>query len=688
MALSPDGIRAYIAEAIASPAGALPRRRIGYSDIVLAIAAVTIVGVMILPLPLVAIDILVAINIAIGFSLLLVSIYIPTPVAFSSFPSVLLLTTLFRLAISIAVTRSILLHAEAGHIVDTFGSMVAGGNLVVGLVVFLIITVVQFIVIAKGAERVAEVSARFTLDAMPGKQLSIDSDLRSGLIDKDEVRRRRRHLEIESQLHGSLDGAMKFVKGDAIAGIVIIIINLLGGLAIGVLQRDMPLADAAHTYSILTIGDGLVSQIPAILSTIAAGLVVTRTTGDVEDRHLGDTITRQVSGQPRVLLITGCLAMLMVLVPGFPKIVFALLGTVLLSISAWRYRHEFGLLRRAFRVPADEYATHQQPVVVDDLSPLAPLQLDLSPALAAAMGEAAIRAHMTALAKSLREEYGVPVPNPELRTLPRLAGDGEYQLSAFGVRIASGLLRGDSHFLPAVDGNGAVDGFVPPLTGSWVAAAGEGTMSPADLLVTHTRRALLRNLGKFIGIQETTNLFVGMQRDYPDLIKEMLRVVSPQRVADVLRRLAEECIPIRNLRDVFEAITDAGGREKDVMILTEQVRVALKREIVSRYSGAERTLHVLMIDPQLEDTLRESVRMVGGVPQIAVAPEFIQMLGKQLSTHLPLVEGSGPPVLLCSIDVRRYLRKLVEIEFFDFPVLSYQELSSDVHVVQLGKIHT
>src|SRR5690554_925093 len=314
---------------------------------------------MILPLPLVVIDALVAINISIGFGLLLLGIYIPNPVAFSSFPSVLLLTTLFRLAISIAITKSILLHADGGHIVETFGTLVAGNNLVVGLVVFLIITVVQFIVIAKGSERVAEVAARFTLDAMPGKQLSIDSDLRSGMLDKDEARSKRRLLETESQLYGSLDGAMKFVKGDAICGIVIIIINLLGGLAIGVLQKGMDLGDATRVYSILTIGDGLVSQIPAILATIAAGLVVTRTTSDVDDKHLGEAITRQVTGQPRVLLITAILAFLMMLVPGFPKLVFALLGLVLFAAAAWQYRYQFETLRKLFRVSDEELAASQ-----------------------------------------------------------------------------------------------------------------------------------------------------------------------------------------------------------------------------------------------------------------------------------------------------------------------------------------
>ena len=682
-------MRELIANLFAAPIGASPRKRGGYSDIVLAFAAVTIISVMILPLPVVAIDALVALNISIGFGLLLLAIYIPTPVAFSSFPSVLLLTTLFRLALSIAITRSILLNAEGGHIVETFGTLVAGGNLVVGLVVFLIITVVQFIVVAKGAERVAEVAARFTLDAMPGKQLSIDSDLRSGLIDKDEARRKRRLLETESQLHGSLDGAMKFVKGDAIAGIVIIIINLLGGLAIGVLQRDMSLADATHTYSILTIGDGLVSQIPAILATIAAGLVVTRTTGEVDDRHLGDAISRQVSGQPRVMLITGLLSLLMTLVPGFPKLVFLVLGVALLTLSAWRYRHNFEMLRRAFRVTDGEMAeAHKKVEVGDDMTPPAPLQLDVSPSLLDAYGREALQARITGIAQKLREEYGVPVPTPVLHVSPAL-GDGGYRLSAFGARIASGHLRGGAGFRasPVPAESSRQPGFFPPLHGEWIETSAEGARAPLDVLGDHARGALQRRLGGFIGIQETANLFGRMQRDYPDLVKEMLRVVAPQRVADVLRRLAEEGVPVRNLRDAFEAITDVGGREKDVVLLTEYVRVALKREIAERYSDADRTLHVLLIHPELEDKLRQSVRVAGGASQLAISPELAARLGNEVRGHLARQPAGVRPVLLCSLDVRRHLRKLMEIDFFELPVLSYQELAPDLRIVQAGQIN-
>jgi type III secretion protein V len=682
-------MRSLIGSIFAAPSGNAPRGRVGYSDVVLAFAALTIITVMILPLPIVAIDTLVAVNISIGFGLLLIAIYIPTPVAFSSFPSVLLLTTLFRLSLSIAITRSILLNADGGHIVQTFGTLVAGGNLVVGLVVFLIITVVQFIVIAKGAERVAEVAARFTLDAMPGKQLSIDSDLRSGLIDKDEARRKRRLLEVESQLHGSLDGAMKFVKGDAIVGIVIIVINLLAGLAVGVLQHGMSLADATHTYSILSVGDGLVSQIPAILATIAAGLVVTRTAGEEDDRHLGEAITRQVSNQPRVMLITGCLALLMTLVPGFPKLVFLVLGLAMLVASGWRYRHQFDLLRRAFRVPDAEMVAANKTETSDEIAPPAALQLDLSPALAAAIGQEPLRDRVAAIALRMREEYGVPVPTPQLRIVGAL-DDGEYRLSAHGARVASGRLRGDGYFRPArLSGDGApkLPGFFPPLAGEWVGTPDEDTRAPIDVVSEHLRNALQRRLGGFLGIQETSNLFVRMQRDYPDLVKEMLRVVAPQRVADVLRRLAEEGVPVRNLRDAFEAITDVGGREKDVVLLTEYVRVALKREIADRYADAERTLHVLLIHPELEDKLRQSVRVAGGASQLAISPELAARLGAEVRAHLARQPAGVQPVLLCSLDVRRHLRKLMEVDFFELPVLSYQELAPDLRIVQAGQIN-
>ena len=329
--------------------GALPVR---VSDVLLVSVLVAVVMLMIVPMPPLALDILIAVNMTIGVLLLLSAIYVAKPLDFSTFPTVLLLSTLFRLAISISTTRMILTELDGGSIVKRFGEMVAGGNLVVGLVVFLIITIVQFIVISKGAERVAEVAARFSLDAMPGKQLSIDSDLRSGILSKDEAREKRRTLELESKLHGSLDGAMKFVKGDAIASIVIVLVNLLGGLAIGMLYHDMTAGDAATTFSILTIGDGLVAQVPALFSAMAAGILVTRSTDEDRDRDLGPAIARQVSGKPHVLLIAAGLAALLGLIPGFPTLVFfalaamlAIGGTVTHPRSGGWVRGKLGVVR-------------------------------------------------------------------------------------------------------------------------------------------------------------------------------------------------------------------------------------------------------------------------------------------------------------------------------------------------------
>ncbi|MEP7042836.1 MAG: type III secretion system export apparatus subunit SctV [Dokdonella sp.] len=669
-----------------------------YSDIVLVFGVVAIVALMILPLPMAVIDTLVAINILVGIGLLLIAIYIPTPVAFSSFPSVLMLTTLFRLALSIAITRSILLHADAGHIIDTFGNVVVSGNLVVGLVVFLIITVVQFIVVAKGAERVAEVAARFSLDAMPGKQLSIDSDLRSGLVDKDEARRKRRMLEIESQLHGSLDGAMKFVKGDAIAGIVIIIINLLGGLAVGMMQGGLSLGDAVHTYSILTIGDGLVSQIPALLASMSAGLIVTRTASDGEAKHLGAAIAAQISNEPRVILVTGLIALLMMTVPGFPVLVFLLLGAFFVGMGLWRFRHSNHVLRKLFRVSDSKDLLPLDVVASDELSTPPALLIEMDMQTLRLLGPATVRTALRETVGLLREEYGVPLPPPALRAGHGLPAN-TYRVFAHGVRIGSGRVQPGARFLPASradrialpppGGNTDEQVYLPAFPGEWheahEGAIGDTALGSLDVLRRHLRDALEQHLNLFVGIQETSNLFNGLSRDYPDLVREMLRVVSPQRVADILKRLVEERIPVRHLRDVFEAVTDAASREKDIVLVSEYVRVALRRHISDRYAGASRTLHVLVAHPELEDRLRRSVHVSGGSAQLAVEPQLAENLLEQIRGRVRSSLDANV-ALLCSMDVRRHLRKLTEIEFSELPVLSYQELVPDVKLVPLGQL--
>lgn len=672
---------------MSAPASVLSRLRpsVGgarVGDIVLVVGVFAVVAALIFPLPSWLIDAMVALSLLMGIGLLLLAIYVPAATAFTSFPSVLLLSTLFRLALSIAITRKILLEAEGGRIVEAFGNFVVGGNLIVGVVVFLIITVVQFIVVAKGAERVAEVSARFTLDAMPGKQLSIDSDLRSGLIEKDEARRRRRLLEVESQMHGSLDGAMKYVKGDAIAGIVIIIINLLAGLGIGMLQLDMSFAEAAHRYSVLTIGDGLVSQIPAMLNAMAAGLLVTRITGDDQDADLGQSIARQISGYPRVTLIAGVVALALALTPGFPWPVFVAIGAVLLAVwlrsDGLRMPWIARLLRRPTRGAEDDEAATAVSEQSLDL-PL-PLCLRVGVALAAEPGMPVLRARLAEAVEARRRDSGVPVPDGRLVVDPSLDGHA-WRLDAHGTRIAAGLLEPGRGWRP--DSASVPDPrFVPALAGRFV-EPGDGVLDGGQLVALHVEAALARNLPLFIGIQETANLVNRLSRDYPDLTRETLRVLAPQRIADVLRRLAEEGVSIRHARDVFEALADAAAREKDVLMITEHVRVGLRRHLCGRWSERGRPLRAVLAHPELEDRLRQSVRVGSAGPQLAVDPDFARRVVAQVRT---LCVPAAEVVLLCSLDVRRHLRKLVEIECFEVAVLSFQELVPELALEPVAQL--
>lgn len=619
-----------------------------YSDLALALGVVMIIALMVLPLPHWLIDMLVAFNIASGLSLLLFAIYVPSVLAFSSFPSVLLITTLFRLSLSIATTRQILLEASAGHIIDTFGNMVAGGNLVVGIVVFLIITVVQFIVIAKGAERVAEVSARFTLDAMPGKQMSIDSDLRSGLIDRDEAKRKRKVLELENQLHGALDGAMKFVKGDAIAGIIIIVVNLLGGLAIGMLQRDMSLPDAMHSYSILTIGEGMVAQIPALLGAMSAGLLVTRGNGEEGRGNLGSAIGLQFLAQPKALFVTGLITLLMMLVPGFPAVVFALLGSTLL-LTAWFTDRKVLVdwldgLRGA---PLDEAADGAEADVASGFTPALPLSLQVR-------AEALVLAREAAAASQRRgsEDLGFPLPQIECRAAADVSPQ-QYRLMLFGAPLAAGALPADTAAFSAV-----------------------------------LDRTLRRAPSQFLGIQEVTHILEKTAEFYPELVKETMRALPTQRVVDVMRALVDEGVSIRNQRGILECLSERGLRENDVVMLIEQVRQTLRRQISARHAGQALSLEAILTEPQTEDVLRQSVQMTQFGSLLMLDPDRRSQLLAGLRAvldALPADARSGL-VLLASGDVRPYLARLVASEFEALPVLAYQELMPDVTVTPRGAL--
>ena len=632
-----------------------------FTDIALVAGIVAIIALMIVPLPTWAIDVLVAVNIAGGMLLLLLAIYVANPLEFSVFPSVLLISTLFRLALSIATTRMILLHGEAGHIIETFGHMVAGGNLVVGMVVFLIITVVQFIVIAKGSERVAEVAARFSLDAMPGKQMSIDSDLRSGLIDKDEARRRRRVLENESKLNGSLDGAMKFVKGDAIAGIIIIIINLLGGLAIGVMQIGMTMGDAAIKYSILTIGDGMVTQIPALLGAMSAGLLVTRTTDDEHDKHLGDAIGRQLTAKPRVLLVAGGLCLLFAMVPGFPAVVFVLLGVALFTSGAMltpalRARWErfaqpkvAAVRRRAAEAPALMSTDAAPP------RPTVPLLLELPAGRLSADASRELLHGLEGVLDHFQLYLGLRLPRIDVHAVQLDESEQEDE-DATGWRLLA-------HEVPVAQG----------------ALPSENT---AQALADAVRESLRRHTALFLGTQEANHLLTRASVDLPDVVKETLRALPLARVAEILRRLVEEEVAIRNLRDILETLSDAAQREKDVYALTELVRIGLKRQLCYRHAPDGR-LHALLLEPSLEEMLRGAVRVNGGAQQLALDPVQMSQLMQRFAEA---VQQHRPAAIVTAVDIRRHVRKLIEADCFDTPVLSYHELMPTLQLEVLARV--
>ena len=642
----------YRASGGARPEGLMSR----YSDLVLAACVIAIVALMVIALPPIVIDVLVVINLLCGVGLLLLAIYIARPTEFTVFPSVLLITTLFRLALGVATTRMILLDGDAGHVIDTFGKTVTGGNLVVGLVTFVIITVVQFIVIAKGAERVAEVAARFSLDAMPGKQMSIDSDLRSGLIDKAEARHRRSHLELESALHGNLDGAMKFVKGDAIAGIVIILINLVGGLAVGVLQKGMDLSHAMVKYSILTIGDGLATQIPALLGAMAAALIVTRTQSDDTDRHLGDSIRKQVLAKPRALLVTGTICVLLAVVPGFPAPVFLVLGGIVAGIGAWLtpgLKERLLSASRPMRGQLSEQPVGElvlQPSNALEIRPMEALLLELYGPAARGVSPHELVTRFDGVRQRFQMDLGVALPRVAVHFDPNRQQSG-WRLLAFEVPIAQG-------------------------------APAEPAARGIEPIVEASYQALRRHAALFVGSQEVAALLARIADACPDLVRDAQRAVPMSRFADVVRRLVEEEVGVRNLRALLEAFAATEDRENDVHSLTEFARIALRRQLSHRFAPTGR-LRALVLSPEIEAHLRQAVRTVGNSQQLSLDPPFAAEL---LASVKAAVASSGVPLVLTAVEVRRHLRKLIDVELFDVAVLSFHELVPTLQLDVVGRI--
>ncbi|MEY4653655.1 MAG: hypothetical protein RI884_2236 [Pseudomonadota bacterium] len=680
------------------------------NDIVLAVMLVAIVFMMILPLPTWLVDILIGINMTLSAMLLMVAMYLPSPLAFSSFPSVLLVSTLFRLGISIATTRLILLQGDAGHIVQTFGNFVVGGNLVVGLVVFLILTIVQFIVITKGAERVAEVGARFSLDAMPGKQMSIDGDMRAGTIDMEEAKRRRRLVEKESQLYGAMDGGMKFVKGDAIAGLIIVAVNLLGGILIGTLQRGMSLSDAARTYSVLTIGDGLIAQIPALFIAICAGMIVTRVQSDEDVSNVGRDIGSQILAEPRALIIAAAVALGMGLIPGMPTLTFLALAALLGGIGWIVLRR--GAAQRAGKsddvmaIPGLKAAGDRRRVgrsdTPEEFTPTSPLIIDVCAGLRASIQADDLNNELVMIRRALYSDLGVPFPGIHLRFNEALPAE-TYQILLSEVPVARGQLRPDfllvreriEHLQALRIPHETGDGFLPDIPTVWVAASlkaslvqdGISFMAPGQVLGYHLALVLKRYASDFLGIQETKFLMSSMEASFPDLVREATRVLPIQKIAEILQRLVSEEISVRNLRSVLEALIEWGQKEKDSVLLTEYVRSNLKRHISHKFSSGQNALPAYLLAPGVEDMLRSAIRQTSAGSYLALDPANSKRVVEAIRLTVgDLSRSTHKPVLLTSMDIRRYLRKMIESELYELPVLSYQELTQEINIQPLARV--
>jgi type III secretion protein V len=681
-----------------------------YYDVIMAVVVVLILALMILPIPPAVLDLLLAVNLSISVLLLMLSMYVPHILEFSTFPSLLLVTTLFRLSLNITTTRLILLHAHAGDIVFTFGNFVVGGNFIVGVVIFLIITIVQFVVITKGAERVAEVAARFTLDAMPGKQMSIDADLRSGNITQEDAKKRRSMIEKESQLHGSMDGAMKFVKGDAIAGLIITAINITAGIAIGVMQKGWEIGKAVTTYSILTIGDGLVSQIPALLISITAGMIVTRVGNEEEGGALGGDVGKQLLSQPKALMIAAAFLFGFGLIPGFPVVPFFFLGAVAGVVGYANYHTQTKPVPDAphdkRNLPAAA-ASGAKPQVKkrddgDEFSVTVPLLMDVSSASQDEIHANTMNEELIRVRKALYHDLGVPFPGIHLRFNEALAA-GQYKILLHEVPIADGQFKSDSVLAREKPDTLGMLGipfteekpFLRGMTPLWVPKERAVDLDKArvpyldttQLLTYHLSVILKRYAGDFVGLQETKYLLEQMESQFPELVREVQRVLPVQKITEVFQRLVQEEVSIRNLRTILQSLIEWGQKEKEAVLLTEYVRSSLKRYISYKFSRGQNILTVYLLEPGLEEKIRKAVRQTSAGAYLALEPVTVKNLLTSVRKEVGnIMETNQRPVLLTSLDVRRYTRKLIEQEFYELPVLSHQELTEEITIQPLGRI--
>lgn len=682
------------------------------AELAAAALVVAIVFMLVLPMPIWLVDVLIAVNLCVSGLIVVVSMYMGSATAFSTFPAVLLLTTLFRLAIEVSTSRLILLEADAGHIVETFGNFVVGGNIVVGLVIFLILTVVQFLVITKGSERVSEVTARFTLDAMPGKQMSIDSDLRAGLLTADQARHKRAELGRESQMHGAMDGAMKFVKGDAIAGIFIVVVNLVGGITIGVMYHGMDMATAGRTFSVLTIGDALIAQIPALLISLTAGMISTRVADDdsqtaatgeeAEKTNIGQMMVKELTGQPKALVTAGAIMLVFALVPGMPWMVFLLLAAILIAAGLVGMRAPVVLERQQAHEAAREASTPRFEDAVSFKS-TRPMQLVLPPGLRGTTQAEAIHLALRIMRNRVITQRGIPkFPALELICDPSLPDD-QVQFRMVEVPLVTHRHRlgwgATTEPLERLHELGFTDAELDSVEGSrrrrcWVNLAQEDALREAGIawerwetvFAGDVETEMIRNCTMFLGIQEVTLFQDYADRTLPELGKELSRNVPLARLAEVLQRLARDSVSLRNVRLLLESTLEWAQKEREPDIVCDHVRLALKRQLCHEVAR-DGLIKVLLLSPELEERMRGAVRRTSMGEYLELDPETEQSVLDQLSRLCGTGGTQGQqPVLVTTADIRRQVRRLVEEEFFSLPVFAYTELSQHYRVQPVGMV--
>ncbi|MBU0542942.1 MAG: type III secretion system export apparatus subunit SctV [Gammaproteobacteria bacterium] len=673
------------------------------SEVVGASLVILMVVMMVMPLSPMMLDVLLAINISVSILLAISAVLIETPLAFSSFPAILLMTTLFRLSLTISTTRQILLEADAGHIVQTFGEFVVGGNIAVGLTIFIIISVVNFLVVTKGSERVAEVAARFSLDGMPGKQMSIDSDLRAGLINQSTAKQRRATLEKESQLFGAMDGAIKFVKNDAIAGLVITVVNLLGGLAVGMLQKDMSFSQAASIYSILSVGDGLVAIIPSLLISVAAGLIVTRVTkGEGDGSSTAADMFKDLSRNSNALQISGVFCLMFAFVPGMPAPVFVVTAGVL--FAAWYFMtakndkpEPINIERQFSDLLGPDHKKSLEDVTTTDT--YAPLQIRV-PATAEPTSTNQIQ-NICRIARNRQVEHlGVVLPLFDLTQhredyaeiyvfgVPALSLNlSEKRISILEPIEKIQALGIELEFITEKDKTtGRYHHLCEPTFKPKLDQHGLTYKTYESRLLEQIETLLVNKIHQMFTLNEYQRHLSSLGDRFAEQLKELERVLPTTKVVEVLQKLMRERVSIKNLRTIFNSLIEWGQRERDVDVITEQVRRALHEQICHQYSQSK-TMRIVLLDVEFEQVIRESVRSQGSNSYLDIDSSSINtmvtMVEKQIS---PYLHEEYPPAIVCSMDCRTHVRQIIEPTLFCVPVLSHQEVSSNLEIQVLGNI--